>query len=196
MVSKPDTGQCISDDARSPRGWIVRFHIGLEWEIKHYSLKVWKHLANRHVLKIVGLIRGKRNITCKYVKPFSKMRILKMIRRNDRVNVYWLFWTQKCKHKKNARVIVIIKAKDMVATQFADKPLLCINSVIKIVVGPFLIGITHCCMLCFSYITIIYPMSIYIIFYISFTLPALNSTANMFHFSTANKNNGAECNVI
>ena len=28
MVSEPDTGRCASEDARPPKGWIVRSHIG------------------------------------------------------------------------------------------------------------------------------------------------------------------------
>ena len=28
MVLEPDTGQCASEDAGPPRGWIVRSHIG------------------------------------------------------------------------------------------------------------------------------------------------------------------------
>ena len=32
MVSEPNTGQCASEDAGHPRGWIVRSHIGWRGE--------------------------------------------------------------------------------------------------------------------------------------------------------------------
>ena len=32
MVSEPDTGRCVSEDAGPSRGWIVRSHIGWRGE--------------------------------------------------------------------------------------------------------------------------------------------------------------------
>ena len=52
MVSKPDTGQCASEDAGLQGGWIVRSHIG------------W---------------RGERNIPYKGVETLLSKRILKTL---------------------------------------------------------------------------------------------------------------------
>ena len=50
MISERDTGQCVSEDAGSPKGWIVRSHISWRGE-RAFLIRVWKPLPNRRVLK-------------------------------------------------------------------------------------------------------------------------------------------------
>ena len=50
IILEQDTGPCASEDARPPKGWIVRSHIGWRGN-EAFLISVWKPLSSRRVLK-------------------------------------------------------------------------------------------------------------------------------------------------